>query len=364
VNWTHAGSDDEISRRDVQGPPFVWSMRKDDAMEQAMPSQSGVFVDWMSVDFVTANAGDLPTELASLDPVSPLLDRGFFMQLHGPSLMPEFNGQDQSIFLFDVITSISLVPEPSAVALAAMGMLWLAGLRIWRRSRWTIGVMLLAIAWTLTGARPALAEFKTYAFSGTYANTGGAPLTDLLPGLAPGDPFSGTVSFDASVADGHPLGISLLFDNTYEVQWTTPASNSDYISFAGIPAPNGDIFAATFYKIGGAPEPAFSSAPDVFLSWVWIDLLAPDGSTLPTSAADFDPASPIFTGKYLSLEAHGPDPLFQGMDTTVTEHSLVIDAFTAVPEPSTLVLATGGMLVLGGICRRHQLRARQSILVR
>jgi hypothetical protein len=134
LNWNAPGSADQIWLNSSGGGGiYVLSMRKDDALEQAVPSQSGVFVDWMSVDFVTPNEQDFPADLASLDPLSPLLDRGFFMQLHGPSLVPEAQGQDTTVLLFDVITSIAPAPEPSSLVLAATAVFALAGLTILRR---------------------------------------------------------------------------------------------------------------------------------------------------------------------------------------------------------------------------------------
>ncbi len=90
------------------------------------------------------------------------------------------------------------VPEPGTLVLACLcaGMAMFVGRRRQTTRRIVFTLCALVVPGGMTAA-PARAAILTYAFSGTYTSSGGAPLSDLLPDVELGDPFSGSITFDS-----------------------------------------------------------------------------------------------------------------------------------------------------------------------
>lgn len=131
LNWTSAASLDSTYLFSDSFADLI-SFRK-----QGTPSQAAEFNDVVPSEvFVDLlyNPGTGPSDLAEVDPNSPdIFARTLRVRLHGPSLWIGDPGAPTTVDFIDTITSFSLVPDPSTLALAVFGCTGFLTIA-WRRS--------------------------------------------------------------------------------------------------------------------------------------------------------------------------------------------------------------------------------------
>ncbi len=235
---------------------------------------------------------------------------------------------------------------------------------------------LLLTCTAIISPQPASAAIVTWNFSGTVQlgppYNFGAPITDVMPHLAHGDPFTGSVSYDTSAVSvsaspvlqylGQPLAIHLLFNNEYPLDLATIETNDN----ARIQDPSSVVPGAFFDKFappGGTPT-TFDS--NLLLNKIFIMALSSNVSypTGATTIANFDFLAPGIDSARLIVQLSGPNPMFPDFGGPQEDifASFPIEHFSLAPEPGTLALsALGGVGLYGWSRRRRRLESRTAL---
>ena len=218
------------------------------------------------------------------------------------------------------------------------------------------------------------AALVTWNFSGTV-HPGppvnfGAPITDFMPNVVDGDPFTGSVTYDtAATANvpqagtlqylGQPLAVHVLLSGQYPLDLTLPEANDN----ARLETTGPGTVGAYFDKYPTAAETMTSFDPDVLIDRITVMGVSSTAAypTGATSLANFDFLAPGIDLASLVMQLRGPNPLYPafGDPQEIVLAGFFIESFTLVPEPSSLALGACGTLGLVAITRWRGRRARQ-----
>lgn len=183
----------------------------------------------------------------------------------------------------------------------------------------------------------------SYIFSGTVDSFSASTAGNILPALAPGSAFSGTISYDPAAAqvgvanyDPSSLSISLTFAGIGSFVRSAPGS-LDEIRLIDDAAPGIDLL--MLHK-EGAPNPS-DFDPNVVSTRLWFDVNDMSGTIAPgpLSTIDISDTSPSRV-LYLLGNISGPSHVDGNIVDAILQ--LPITSITQVPEPSAWGLALLG----------------------